>query len=428
MFRRAVQKTVPYGGEESANMTVIAVAATLDTKGAEAEFLKRTIERMGASALLIDTGMGNPPTVQADIPREAVFAQVGIGNWSAFLAEHGKAAAQDKMREGLGKLLYELQKNDRVQGVLSVGGAQGTAISTAAMQSLPIGFPKVMVSTVACGSAQFGDYVGNRDIVMIPSIADICGLNSITIPIFTSGCGAVVGMANARKLVTLERNKPVIAMTMSGVTTPCVMGVKEQLDAEGYETILCHTNVTGTKVVDELAQQGKIQAVLDITTHEWGGYLFDGLMKCDEDRFAYIYNSSIPIISLPGCIDVMLKGPYKNLPPELQCRAHYAHTPFHTHLRTTRAEMYAAGRLIAEKHNLCQGKNAIIIPRGGYSMQNRIGHVLYDPEANAGFEAGVRDTIADTVECITTPAHINDSACIDLIVNVLNRYMEGVSR
>jgi len=225
--------------------------------------------------------------------------------------------------------------------------------------------------------------------------------------------------------VQVPKGKPVVALTMAGVTTPCVMGVKQQLDAEGYETIVCHTNVIGSEVVDELAQEGKIQAVLDITTHEWGGFLFDGLMKCGPERFSHIYNSEIPLISLPGCIDVMLKGPYKDLPAALQSRAHYAHTPFHTHLRTTEAEMYAAGKLIAEKHNLCRGKNAIIIPQGGYSMQNRVGHVLYDAQANAGFEKGVRNTAAETVECITTPAHINDPACIDLIVQVLNRYMKG---
>ena len=240
-----------------------------------------------------------------------------------------------------------------------------------------------------------------------------------------TGCGAVVGMAQAQASVQVPKGKPVVALTMAGVTTPCVMGVKQQLDAEGYETIVCHTNVIGSEVVDELAQEGKIQAVLDITTHEWGGFLFDGLMKCGPERFSHIYNSEIPLISLPGCIDVMLKGPYKDLPAALQSRAHYAHTPFHTHLRTTEAEMYAAGKLIAEKHNLCRGKNAIIIPQGGYSMQNRVGHVLYDAQANAGFEKGVRNTAAETVECITTPAHINDPACIDLIVQVLNRYMKG---
>jgi len=174
-------------------MAVIAVIATLDTKGAEAAFLKQTIEKMGCSVLLIDSGMGAAPTITPDLARDAVFAEAGVSDCRAYLAEQGKAATQDKMREGLQKTLRRLHDEGRIQGILSVGGAQGTAISTAAMQGLPIGFPKVMVSTVACGSAQFDDYVGNRDIAMIPSIADICGLNSITIPVFASGCGAVVG-------------------------------------------------------------------------------------------------------------------------------------------------------------------------------------------------------------------------------------------
>ena len=236
-------------------MAVIAVIATLDTKGAEAAFLKQTIEKMGCSVLLIDSGMGAAPTITPDLARDAVFAEAGVSDCRAYLAEQGKAATQDKMREGLQKTLRRLHDEGRIQGILSVGGAQGTAISTAAMQGLPIGFPKVMVSTVACGSAQFDDYVGNRDIAMIPSIADICGLNSITIPVFASGCGAVVGMAQAQASVQVPKGKPVVALTMAGVTTPCVMGVKQQLDAEGYETIVCHTNVIGSEVVDELAQE-----------------------------------------------------------------------------------------------------------------------------------------------------------------------------
>ena len=151
-------------------MAVIAVIATLDTKGAEAAFLKQTIEKMGCSVLLIDSGMGAAPTITPDLARDAVFAEAGVSDCRAYLAEQGKAATQDKMREGLQKTLRRLHDEGRIQGILSVGGAQGTAISTAAMQGLPIGFPKVMVSTVACGSAQFDDYVGNRDIAMIPSM------------------------------------------------------------------------------------------------------------------------------------------------------------------------------------------------------------------------------------------------------------------
>lgn len=406
-------------------MAVIAIIATLDTKGLEAAFLKDTIVSLGHQALLMDSGMGAEPAVKADVPREAIFRAGKVADYRQYLGENGKAAAQAAMGKGLSRVLRELQQQGKIQGVLSVGGAQGTAMSTGAMQVLPIGFPKVMISTVACGSAKFGDYVGKRDITMIPSITDICGLNSITIPIFASGCGAVVGMVEAAGHLPSRQKKPVVAITMAGVTTPCVMRVKGLLEGKGYEAIVCHTNVIGSAVVDEMAAQGNIQAVLDITPHEWGGYLFDGLMQCGKDRFAHIYNSAIPLITLPGCIDVMLKGPFDTLAPELKQRAHYAHTPFHTHLRTTYEEMYAAGKLLAEMHSQCRGKNVIMIPLKGYSMQNREGLVLYDEKANQGFIDGVRENSSDTVGCVMCDCHINDPECADQIAALLETYMRG---
>lgn len=406
-------------------MSVIAVIATLDTKGQEAKFLCDTLRSLGDEALLIDSGMGKAPSVKPDVDRERLFQLVNIPDYKSFLAEKGKAASQDAMRLGLGTALRELCNSGRVDGVISIGGAQGTAISTAAMQQLPIGFPKVMISTVASGSAQFGDYVGCRDIVMIPSIVDVCGLNRITVPIFTSGCAAVSGMARAAKGDFRRNSRGAIALTMAGVTTPCVMEVKSLLDEQGYETIVCHTNMIGSQVMDELAGQGRLKAVLDITTHEWGGYMFDGLMKCKSDRFAYIYSSDIPLISLPGCIDVLLKGPIETLTPELRDRAHYSHTPFHTHIRMSSEEMYALGRLIAEKHNLHRGKNAVVIPLHGFSMQNAEGKVLYDEQSNAAFARGVRENIKDSVMYIEGDYHINDSACAKEIVTLLGSFMEG---
>lgn len=406
-------------------MAVIGIIATLDTKGKEAAFLREQIESLGHNALLIDSGMGFAPSVSPQVTREQLFLAAGIEDYKDLLAKNGKAAAQDGMRKGLGIVLRSMQAEDRIQGVLAVGGAQGTAMATAAMQTLPIGFPKVMVSTVACGSALFGDYVGNRDITMIPSIADICGLNSITIPVFSAGCGAVVGMAEAAELLKAKKaeKKPVIGLTMAGVTTPCVMRVKELLDSRGYETIVCHTNVVGSVVLNEMADRGELQAMLDITPHEWGGFLFDGLLKSDSERLSAVYNSAIPVISLPGCVDVMLKGPYDQLSPELQQRVHYAHTPFHTHLRTTYEEMYAVGKLIAEKHKLCRGGNAIIIPAKGYSMQNKEGAMFFDPYANSGFSDAVRDHAGENVKVIIGDYHINDPACADDIVSQLEIFM-----
>lgn len=206
---------------------------------------------------------------------------------------------------------------------------------------------------------------------------------------------------------------------MAGITTPCVMRVKEQLEAAGWEVIVCHCNESGAVLVDELARQGRIQAVADITPHEWSGYLFHGLMSCTEHRLEHVYRSDIPLISMPGGSEVILRGPEAELSDEERARVHYSHTPFHTHVRMTREEMAQLGRLIAGRHNEHQGRSVIIAPRRGFSMQNREGGIFYDPDSNAGFAEGVREVIKAPAELLEPDCHINDPACADLIVRTL---------
>ena len=388
-------------------MATIGIIATLDTKGPETAFLREKIEEVGHTALILDSGMLFEPAIEPDISRHEILRLAGVEDLEAY-RKNGKAALQKAMTKGLKAMVSRLYEEKKIQGILSVGGGQGSAMSTAAMQMLPIGFPKVMISTIACGTARFGDYVGARDIVMIPSISDICGINSITVPIFSSGVGAVVGMVEMAERTSWQAKKPVIALTMAGVTTECVMRVKEILDQEGYETIVCHCNVVGAVVLDEMAGEGKLDGVIDITPHDVGGLLFDGLMKCDEHRFDRIYKSGIPVMTLPGAVDFMLKGPIPELPEELKDRAMYEHTPFHTHIRANYEEMYQVGQYLAEKHNSCTGPNAIMVPLKGYSQQNKEGRLLYDERANQGFVDGVLEHKKDSVSYLPKDFHMND--------------------
>lgn len=388
-------------------MAVIGIIATLDTKGPETAFLRDRIEEAGHKALILDSGMLFPPAIEPDISRHELLAAAGVDDLEAYRA-NGKAALQKAMSQGVRLTLQRLAAEGKIQGVLSVGGGQGSAMSSYAMQGLPVGFPKVLVSTVACGTARFGDYVGNRDIVMIPSISDICGLNAITVPIFSSGVGAVVGMVEMAQRAKYSSDKPVIGLTMAGVTTECVMRLKEILDERGYETIVCHCNVVGAVVLDELAAEGKIAGVIDVTPHDVGGYLYDGLMAADEHRFENIYAAGIPVITAPGAVDFQLKGPVAELPEELKGRAYNIHTPFHTHVRASYEDMYRVGTYITEKHNGAKGPNAIMVPLRGYSQQNREGRVLYDEHANQGFTDAVKAKKADNVLYIEKDMHIND--------------------
>lgn len=395
-------------------MAVIGVIATLDTKGPETAFLKEKIEESGHQALILDSGMLFEPLTRPDITRHEILKLGGVEDLEAY-RKNGKAALQKAMTKGLRSMLLRLYEEKRVQGVLSLGGGQGSAMSTAAMQALPIGFPKVMVSTIACGSACFGDYVGSRDIVMIPSICDICGLNSITIPIFSAGVGAVTGMVEMRERTSYKTDKPVIGLTMAGVTTECVMRVKDILDRQGFETIVCHCNVVGAIVLDEMAKRGELDGVIDITPHDVGGMEFDGLMKCDENRFSSIYKSGIPVMTLPGAVDFMLKKTGSEETKRLGDRAMYVHTPFHTHIRTNYEEMYRVGKYLTKKHNSCKGPNMMLVPLKGYSQQNKEGGLIYDEKANQGYVDAVMENKNPSVICKLTDMHINDPEFAEVI-------------
>ena len=396
---------------------IIAIIAALDTKATEAAFLRECIQRRGCRSLLLDSGTLQAPGVQPDVDRHELLQLGGIDDLEA-ARPRGKAYLQQAMTEGLRQKLLELYGAGAIHGVISAGGGQGTAMSTAAMQALPIGFPKVMVSTVACGSARFGDYVGARDIVMIPSITDVCGLNPITVPILSNGAAAVCAMAQVSGEATrLVDRQPTVALTMAGVTTACVMEIKALLEEQGYATIVCHCNVVGAVVIDEMAAEGQLAGVIDVTPHDVGGMLWHGLMDAAPSRFERVYRSGIPVLTLPGAVDFILKGPMKDLEPPYRNRLLFSHTPFHTHVRTSYAEMFQVGAYLASRHKECAGPNGILIPRGGYSQQNREGRILWDPKANRGFEDGVMQEKGPRVQVFTSPLHINDPALAHEIVD-----------
>lgn len=404
-------------------MFQIGIIATLDTKGAESAYLKKCIESEGHKAIVLDSGLMSEAGICPDISRHEILRLAGVESLDDCRLK-GKAALQKAMTEGLKKMVKKLYDEGKIQGILSIGGAQGTAMSAAAMQVLPIGFPKVIVSTIACGQTKFGDYVGNRDIVMIPSIVDICGINSVTVPVLASGAGAVMGMAGISGKIAWKTDKPVVGLTMAGVTTKCVMRVKDILEGEGYETIVCHCNVVGAEVLDEMAAKGRLDGVIDITPHDVGGFLFDGLMQCKERRFENIYKCGIPVITVPGAVDFMLKGPVSEIPDSLKNRAMYEHTPFHTHIRADYEEMYKVGRYLTERHNGCAGPNAMMIPVKGYSQQNQKGKLLYDEKANLGFADAVLENKNDNVVYISSEMHINDPEFAAEIVRTFKKLQE----
>jgi uncharacterized protein (UPF0261 family) len=403
----------------------IVIIGTLDTKGVEVGFIRDEIVKRGRKPLVIDTGVMGQPAIPANITREAV-AEAG-GEKLAGLVEKGdKAHAQQVMIKGVVKIVSDLHEQGKVDGVIAAGGAQGTSIATSAMQALPVGIPKVMVSTVACGQATFGPYVGTKDITMIHSVADILGINRVTRRILAQAAGAVVGMVGAE--VTHEEEKELVAITQAGITTPGVMGVKDRLEKLGFEVIAFHCNGIGGEAMEELVANGEIKGVIDFSPHDITDLLYGGLMPAYEERMRPTGQAGIPQIVTPGCADIRLHGPKEEMPESLCERACVIHTPIHTHVRTTAEEMAAVGRFVAERLNNGSGPRAVMVPLKGYSLFNREGKVLYDEEANLGFARGVQAELNPDVEYIEVEAHINDPAFAEATVNTFLRLREAAGR
>ncbi len=396
----------------------IAVIGTLDTKGTEVGFVRDQIAALGQTPVVIDSGSLGQPAIAADIARETI-ARAGGEELAALVARRDKAHAQEIMIAGLVNEVSQLYARGELHAVIAVGGAQGTALATAAMRALPVGVPKVMVSTVACGKTPFGPYVGTKDVTMIHSVADISGLNRVTSLILAQAAAAVVGMAGVRAAPAAARE--LVAITQAGITTPGVMAIKEQLEAQGFEVIAFHCNGIGGKAMEELIRQGEIRGVIDFSPHEITDLLFDGLMPASPDRLQAAGEMGIPQIITPGGTDIRLHGVGAELPADVLGRASVRHSPTHTHVRTTAQEMSAVAHYIAERLNAGHGPRAVMIPLRGYSMLNREGEPLYDLNANLAFAATMERELSPEVELIRVNAHINDPEFAHAVVETFLR-------
>jgi uncharacterized protein (UPF0261 family) len=399
----------------------IVVIGTLDTKGPEVGFLRDEVARRGHTSLVIDPGILGEAAIPASVTRQQVARAAGH-ELPDLVATGDRQLCQRAMIEGLVAIVTRLHGEGRVDGVVAVGGAQGTAMATAAMRALPVGIPKVMVSTVACGRTTFGPYVGTKDIAMIHSVADILGLNRVTRRILAQAAAAVVGMA-AVELPT-EAERELIAITQAGITTPGVMAIKERLEGLGFEVIAFHCNGIGGQAMEELILDGVVKGVVDYSPHEITDLLYGGLMPAMPGRLEAAGRMGIPQIVTPGATDIQLHGSPDELPRELVGRACVQHTPTHTHVRTIADEMAAVARHIARCLNAGRGPRAVMVPLRGYSMLNRVNEVLYDEAANKAFVEAMEQTLSPDVDLIEIDAHINDRAFADAVVDTFLRLRE----
>ena len=368
-------------------MATIAVLGTLDTKGEEHAFVAGLIAARGHRALLIDVGTGAPPTVVPEITREQVAATGGI-DLAAVLAPRDRGAAVTAMSTAAPALLAKLAAEGRIQGVICLGGGGGTAIGSAAMRALPVGFPKLMVSTLAAGN--IAPYVGTKDIVMMPSLADVAGLNRLSRVIFTRAAGAICGMVESEPVTTGAR--PLVVASQFGNTTACVTKAKEILEAAGYEVLVFAATGMGGRIMESIIESGVVAGVLDVTTTEWADELVGGTLTAGPTRMDAAAKARVPVVVAPGCLDMVNFGERASVPGRFAGRNFYVHNPQVTLMRTTPAECAELGAILARKVNAYTAPAAVLLPLRAISVISAAGQPFHDPAADTAlFDAIHRD-------------------------------------
>ncbi|MBI4024901.1 MAG: Tm-1-like ATP-binding domain-containing protein [Verrucomicrobia bacterium] len=390
---------------------MIALIGALDTKGAEYGFVKQCIEARGHKTLLIDVGVLDAPAVKPDVTREEV-AKAGGSDLSALVAKRDRGAAVAAMSRGAAALLPQLFAQKKFDGVIALGGTGGASVACSAMRALPLGVPKVMVSTVA-GSDVSG-YVGVKDIVMIPSIVDVSGINRISREVFARAAGAICGMVETpvcrrtSRQISPGQDKPMVAASMFGNTTPCVERAKAILEQAGYEVLVFHATGAGGKTMESLVEAGLIAGVLDITTTEWADELVGGVLSAGPTRLDAAAQHGVPAIVTPGCLDMVNFWAPPTVPEKFKGRKFYPHNPNVTLMRTTPDECRRLGEILAEKLNRSAGPVTVLIPLKGVSMIAAPGGPFHWPEADAALFNALKKNLRPDIPVIEMDCNIND--------------------
>ncbi|MBN2473480.1 MAG: Tm-1-like ATP-binding domain-containing protein [Pirellulales bacterium] len=396
----------------------VALLGALDTKGTEYAFVKRCIEARGHKTLLIDVGVLGPPAVEPDVSREEVARAAGADAAAlAQKADRGEAVAA--MSRGAATLMPMLYAEGKLDAVMALGGGGGTSVACAAMRTLPLGVPKVMVSTVA--GTDVSGYVGVKDIVMIPSIVDISGVNRISRPVFATAAGAICGMLEAD--APPGEDRPLVAASMFGNTTACVEAAKAILEEAGYEVLVFHATGTGGRTMESLVEAGLISGVLDVTTTEWADELVGGVLAAGPTRLEAAARAGVPAIVAPGCLDMVNFWAPETVPEKFKGRKFYPHNPNITLMRTTPDECRRLGRVLAEKLNQSTGPVSVLLPLRGLSMIDAEGGPFWWPEANRALFDALRQNLRDDIPVVEIDGNINDAEfsrrCAETLLKML---------
>lgn len=399
-------------------MATIAILGTLDSKGEEHAYVAKIIRSRGHVALLIDVGTGGEPTVKPDVTRFEVAESASL-DLAAIMARKDRGEAVTAMSKAAPVLLAKLQREGKIDGVISLGGGGGTAIATAAMRALPIGFPKLMVSTLASGNT--AHYLGTSDITMMPSVTDVAGLNRLSKMIFTRAAGAICGMVESK--IDVASDKPLIVASMFGNTTACVSEAKRILEENGYEVLVFAATGAGGKSMDAIIDSGIVAGVLDITTTELADELLGGVLTAGPDRLNATARAGIPAVVGPGCLDMVNFGELGSVPEKFAGRNFYHHNPQVTLMRTTADESGRLGRILVEKTNAYSAATKILLPIRAISVISAEGQAFHDVASDRALFDAIKSGSKHPV--IEMDVEINDPAfaraCAEALMELIGK-------
>lgn len=403
----------------------ILVIGAFDTKGIEYDFLRNLIQKRGHQTVMMNTGvLGTTDLFPVDIEADAV-AKSGGGDLKTLRAEKDRGQAMKVMCAGAAATVKKLFEANKIDGIIGMGGTGGTTVVTAGMKVLPIGFPKLCISTAASGDTS--PYVGTRDITMMPSVVDVAGVNRISRLIFTRAAGAICGLVEAEPKAVSEE-KPIITASMFGNTTECVDRCRATLTNKGYEVLVFHATGTGGKTMESLIDDGLVNAVLDVTTTEWADTICGGVFDAGETRLDAPGKAGIPHLIVPGCIDMCNFGPRSTVPDKYQDRLLYEWNPSVTLMRTTPEENRRLGEIFAQKANAAKGPVAFLIPLKGVSILDSVKdgqpQLFWNPEADQAFIKGLKSKLKPDIPVVEMDANINDPAFADKSVDMLLKMMK----
>lgn len=389
--------------------TTVVIVGALDTKGQEFAYLKELIENQGLDVLVIDFGVLGKPYFTPDISREAIAEAAGT-ELNTFHSGKHKDKAMKTMADGLAIIVRHLYDQGKLDGIISMGGSGGTFIATAAMRTLPVGVPKVMVSTVAGGDVS--PYAGAKDITFIPSIVDVSGMNRISQVVYKNAAGAIVGMVKMPIQQPIQ-DRPLITASMFGNTTQCVDRARKMLEDHDYEVLVFHATGTGGKTMESLITDGFISANLDITTTELADEVCGGVLSAGPERLLASARAGIPTVLVPGCVDMVNFWAKSTVPEKYRSRNLYEWNPNVTLLRTNPTENAIIGEMIARAANESRGPVAILIPLLGVSQLDSPGGAFWDPEADLACFHAIKQHLKPGIQVKEMDNNINDPEFAD---------------